>query len=98
MIICIKIVLVCFFFSLRQVEAITRELELSNDTLEKVMACLLEELNKGLKKATHPTADVKQYITYVRDVPDGSGKLPHLKLTRNSCEIVHFAESIIYIT
>ncbi|XP_022669594.1 hexokinase-2-like isoform X3 [Varroa jacobsoni] len=54
------------------VEAITRELELSNDTLEKVMTCLLKELNNGLNKETHAKADVKQYITYVRDVPDGS--------------------------
>lgn len=57
-----------------KVEAITRELELSNDALEKVMAQLLVELNKGLGKDTHSTADVKQYITYVRDVPNGSEK------------------------
>ena len=57
-----------------QVEAFTRDLEISNDALEKVMAILLVELNNGLQKATNPTADIKQYITYVRDVPDGSGK------------------------
>jgi len=63
-----------------KVEAFTRDLEISNDALEKVMAVLLGELNKGLKKATNPEADIKQYITYVRDVPDGSERGKFLAL------------------
>lgn len=38
------------------------------------MDIMLGEFNKGLGKETNPTAKVKMYPTYVRDVPDGSGK------------------------
>lgn len=40
------------------------------------MDIMLGEFNKGLGKETNPTAKVKMYPTYVRDVPDGSGKTP----------------------
>ena len=35
---------------------------------------MLGEFNKGLGKETNPTAKVKMFPTYVRDVPDGTGK------------------------
>lgn len=38
------------------------------------MEIMLGEFNKGLGKETNPTAKVKMYPTYVRDVPDGTGK------------------------
>lgn len=38
------------------------------------MDIMLGEFNKGLGKESNPTAKVKMYPTYVRDVPDGSGK------------------------
>lgn len=56
----------------KQVEALTRDLELPNDVLLKVSSRLLDEFNKGLGRETHKTAEVKMFITYVRDVPDGS--------------------------
>ena len=71
---------------LRQVEAFTRDLEISNDALEKVMGSLLVELNNGLMKSSNPTADIKQYITYVRDVPDGSGKLQSTLITSGTLQ------------
>ncbi|XP_064465659.1 hexokinase-2-like [Ornithodoros turicata] len=55
-----------------KVEALTRDLELPNDVLLKVSSLLLDEFNKGLGKDTHKTAEVKMFVTYVRDVPDGS--------------------------
>uniref|UniRef100_A0A224Z0B0 Phosphotransferase n=1 Tax=Rhipicephalus zambeziensis TaxID=60191 RepID=A0A224Z0B0_9ACAR len=56
----------------KKVEAMTRDLELPNDVLQKVSAKLLDEFNKGLGKETHKSAEVKMFITYVRDVPNGS--------------------------
>ena len=38
------------------------------------MEIMLGEFNKGLGKETNPTAKVKMFPTYVRDVPDGTGK------------------------
>ncbi|XP_077544068.1 hexokinase A isoform X1 [Haemaphysalis longicornis] len=56
----------------KKVESMTRDLELPNDVLQKVSAKLLDEFNKGLGKETHKSAEVKMFITYVRDVPNGS--------------------------
>lgn len=56
----------------KKVESLTRDLELPNDVLQKVSAKLLDEFNKGLGKETHKSAEVKMFITYVRDVPNGS--------------------------
>lgn len=52
--------------------AITSVLDLSDDVLQQVAARLLDQFNKGLGKETHDTAEVKMFITYVRDVPDGT--------------------------
>lgn len=56
----------------KKVEAVTRDLELPNDVLLKVSAKLLDEFNKGLGKDTQNSAEVKMFITYVRDVPNGT--------------------------
>lgn len=52
----------------------TRELVLSNDQLERVSALLLQEFNEGLKRETNPIASVKMFPTFVRDVPNGTGR------------------------
>ena len=57
-----------------KVDLATRSLVLTDDQLEKVSALLLKELNEGLRRETNPIASVKMYPTYVRDVPDGTGK------------------------
>lgn len=53
-------------------EALTREFVLTNDQLEKVKALLLQEFKNGLGRDSNPSADVKMFPTYVRDVPDGT--------------------------
>ncbi|XP_053202339.1 hexokinase-2-like isoform X2 [Panonychus citri] len=58
-------------FELSKIESITRDLVLTNDQLEKVASLLLNEFNEGLGKTTHPSASVKMFPTYVRDVPNG---------------------------
>lgn len=46
------------------------------------MSRFLKEIEKGLKKDTHPKADVKCFVTYVQDLPNGKGK----KCTKQSPE------------
>jgi hexokinase len=42
--------------------------------MQELMKRYLHEIDKGLKKKTHPTADIKCFITYVQDLPNGKGK------------------------
>ncbi|KAG8202144.1 hypothetical protein JTE90_010503 [Oedothorax gibbosus] len=55
----------------RKIEAITRELILTNDQLQKVSVNLLHQFHKGLSWDTHCNAAVKMFPTYVTDVPNG---------------------------
>jgi hexokinase len=36
------------------------------------MGLMLDEMEKGLAPETHPTADIKMFPTYVRQIPDGT--------------------------
>lgn len=38
------------------------------------MRLFLIEIERGLKKSTHSTADIKCFVTYVQDLPNGRGK------------------------
>jgi hexokinase len=49
-----------------------KELIIDNSQLEEYKKKLLNDLNKGLGKKTHPTSIVKCFITYVQDLPDGT--------------------------
>lgn len=51
-----------------------KDLVLSNEQLKRVMHSLLQEMNKGLSKATHNDAIVKCFTTYVQDLPNGTEK------------------------
>lgn len=51
-----------------------KDLVLSDDQLKNLMRVLLEEINKGLSKATHNDAVVKCFTTYVQDLPNGTEK------------------------
>jgi len=55
----------------RRIEALTRNLVLTNDQLQKVSVNLLHEFHKGLSWDTHRNAAVKMFPTYVTDVPNG---------------------------
>ncbi|CAG9769174.1 unnamed protein product [Ceutorhynchus assimilis] len=53
---------------------------LSNDTLRKNMDLFLDNIQRGLKKDTHPTSIVKCFPTYVQDLPKGTEKGKFLAL------------------
>lgn len=64
-----------------------KDLILSNDVLLKVSALLLQEFNNGLGANTHQTATVKMFPTFVRDVPNGTGKYSSvLTATMRHCQ------------
>ncbi|XP_055694283.1 hexokinase type 2 isoform X2 [Lutzomyia longipalpis] len=58
------------------------ELVLTDEKTKQYMKNLLVELNKGLKKKTHAEADIKCFVTYVQDLPNGkeTGKFLALDL------------------
>lgn len=60
-----------FWFQIREK---CRELIYDNDTLRKIGAIFLDNIKRGLGKATHADSIVKCFPTYVQDIPDGTGK------------------------
>lgn len=57
-----------------------QELILTDKQMEEIMRRVLKEINNGLHKETQPTADVKCFITYVQDLPNGKEKGKFLAL------------------
>lgn len=55
-------------------DVIDPQLVLSNGTLSEVMLKFEKEVKKGLKKSTHSTAEVKCFVTYVQNLPQGNEK------------------------
>ncbi|XP_053689669.1 hexokinase type 2-like [Sabethes cyaneus] len=53
---------------------------LTNDQVDELMRRLIVEINRGLRKETHPAADVKCFVTYVQDLPNGQEKGKFLAL------------------
>ncbi|XP_060517383.1 hexokinase type 2-like [Cylas formicarius] len=53
---------------------------LDNETLKVISALLLDNIERGLKKDTHPKSIVKCFPTYVQDLPDGTEKGKFLAL------------------
>lgn len=45
---------------------------LDDDALRQIMQLLEQEMDIGLSPATHRTADVKMFPTYVRNIADGT--------------------------
>lgn len=41
--------------------------------MQKLMDLMLKELNKGLSKEGNAEADMKCFITYIKDLPNGTG-------------------------
>ena len=54
-----------------------QEFRLDDETYRRIMTLLEEELQKGLSRENHEKADIKMFPTYVRALPDGSGKCFH---------------------
>lgn len=58
--------------SLKVREMIDPQLSLNNETLNQVMINFERQIKKGLKKSTHNTSEIKCFITYVQDMPNGT--------------------------
>ena len=56
-------------------EILDPELILSNAKLNDVMIRFEKEIRRGLKKETHKCSEVKCFVTYVQDLPNGNGKV-----------------------
>jgi hypothetical protein len=50
-------------------------LQLSDDQISEMMNRLMEDIQLGLGKNTHQKSIVKCFVTYVQDLPNGTGKL-----------------------
>jgi hexokinase len=48
-----------------------QELILTESQIKEIMRKFIEEINRGLKKETHFQADIKCFVTYVQDLPNG---------------------------
>lgn len=48
------------------------ELVISDKTLQEVMIKFEREIKKGLRKATHRSAETKCFVTYVQNLPNGT--------------------------
>lgn len=46
----------------------------SDETLRDIMGRFRREMESGLGRDTNPTANVKMLPTFVRSIPDGSGR------------------------
>jgi len=57
-----------------QIREHCRELELSDVNISEIMNRLQEDIQLGLRKDTHAASIVKCFVTYVQDLPNGTGK------------------------
>ncbi|CAF3861549.1 unnamed protein product [Rotaria magnacalcarata] len=55
-----------------QIEKVLESLRLDDEKLRQIMQLLEQEMDAGLSPATHKSADVKMFPTYVRNIADGS--------------------------
>lgn len=58
-----------------QIKQKCEELILTDEKMEKLMEKVLHEIQRGLSKKTHPDADIKCWVTYVQDLPNGTGNV-----------------------
>lgn len=58
-----------------QIRERCQDLVLSDTTIKKIMSIFLGEVNAGLSKKAHDKAIVKCFVTYVQDLPNGTGAL-----------------------
>lgn len=62
------------------VQAECCKFHLTNDDLIKVQQILTDQIKKGLSKAGNKAAEVKCYVTYVHDLPNGTERGKYLAL------------------
>lgn len=58
-----------------QIREACQDMVLSEEQLKNIMDRLLKSINEGLSKEGHNSADVKCFITYVQDLPNGKGRI-----------------------
>jgi hexokinase len=63
-----------------QIREHCKELLLSDAQLSEIMNRLLEDIQLGLRKDTHEKSIVKCFVTYVQDLPNGTGKLNNTEI------------------
>lgn len=61
-------------------EIVDPELCLDNAKLNNVRTRFEKEIRRGLKKETHHCSEVKCFVTYVQDLPNGNGKVIYYDL------------------
>ena len=74
LIVCCRIFMIFFQLSIWQIENIVRPFMLSDDDYKRIMDVMLDNFQRGLGKDTNARAVVKMFQTYVKSVPDGTGK------------------------
>ncbi|XP_050302605.1 hexokinase type 2-like [Anthonomus grandis grandis] len=63
-----------------KVKEVLAEMQLTDDVLRQDMTVFEQNIERGLKKDTHPDSIVKCFITYVQDLPNGSETGKYLAL------------------
>ncbi|CAO1422296.1 unnamed protein product [Diamesa serratosioi] len=63
-----------------QIREACQDLILTEKSLREIMSRFLHEIDRGLKKATHDAADIKCFVTYVQDLPNGKERGKFLAL------------------
>lgn len=61
----------CLLFQIREQ---CQELILTDKHIEELMKRVIVEIERGLGNKTHNEADIKCFVTYVQELPNGKGK------------------------
>ncbi|XP_017012946.2 hexokinase type 2 [Drosophila takahashii] len=81
----------------KMVHELCQQLLLADDQVQELCYRILHELRRGLAKDTHPKANVKCFVTYVQDLPNGNerGKFLALDLggTNFRVLLIHLQEN-----
>jgi hexokinase len=67
------------FCLILQIREYCKELQLSDYQISEIMSRLLEDIKLGLGKNTHHKSTVKCFVTYVQDLPNGTGEFNNAK-------------------
>ncbi|EDV35203.1 uncharacterized protein Dana_GF22320 [Drosophila ananassae] len=81
----------------KMVHELCQQLLLTDEQVQELCYRILHELRRGLAKDTHPKANVKCFVTYVQDLPNGNerGKFLALDLggTNFRVLLIHLQEN-----
>lgn len=67
----------CLSTSALQIDKYLYSMRFSDETLKDIMNRFRRQMENGLERDTNPTASVKMLPTFVRSIPDGSGRIVH---------------------